>query len=167
MTPDAFAEYYERTFREVYRYISHAVLGDRALAEDLTQDTYASVVGAFRDGRAEVNSIPWVIGVARHKVIDHYRRSERERRRLVSVWAGEAMGGADDDADLDVDDPDRLLAIMRGVSPIHRLVLVLRFVDDLAVNDIARLLGRSVHATESLLVRARRELVRSYRGDES
>jgi CubicO group peptidase (beta-lactamase class C family) len=53
------------------------------------------------------------------------------------------------------------------VSPAHRLVLVLRFVDDLTVGEIARLIGRSIHATESLLVRARRELVLTYRGPQT
>jgi RNA polymerase sigma-70 factor (ECF subfamily) len=167
MTPDAFAEFYNRAFRDVYRYVFRAVLGDRALAEDLTQETFASVVKAVRDGRAEINSMPWMIGVARHKVIDHYRKAEGERRRLASVWAAEPSGADEELGDLDSEDPQRLLELLRDVSPIHRLVLVLRYVDDLAVDEIAKLVGRTVHATESLLVRARREFARQYRGVES
>lgn len=162
MTPDAFAEFYERTFRDVYRYVFRAVVGDRALAEDLTQETFAAVVKAFHEGRAEVDSMPWMIGVARHKVIDHYRKAESEQRRLATVWAERSTGSDEQEEDLDDQDPARLLEILRGVSPIHRLVLILRYVDDLAVTEVARSLGRSIHATESLLVRARRELVRSY-----
>ena len=40
----------------------------------------------------------------------------------------------------------------------YRVALVLRYVDELSVPDVARELGRSVHATESLLVRARAAL---------
>ena len=167
MTPDVFAEFYRRTFREVYRYVYRAVLGDRLLAEDLTQETFASVVRAVRDGRAEVNSIPWMIGVARHKVIDHYRKAESEQRRIEQVWVSAANVGDADVEDLDRDDPGGLLEILRDVSPAHRVVLVLRFVDDLTVGEIARLMGRSIHATESLLVRARRELVHTYHGPET
>jgi RNA polymerase sigma-70 factor (ECF subfamily) len=163
MTPDTFDEFYQRTFRDVYRYVFRAVVGDRALAEDLTQETFASVVKAFHEGRAEVDSMPWMIGVARHKVIDHYRKTESEQRRLATVWASRSVGSAEQDDALDDEDPARLLEILRGVSPAHRLVLILRYVDDLAVTDVARSLGRSIHATESLLVRARHELVRSYR----
>jgi RNA polymerase sigma-70 factor (ECF subfamily) len=167
MTPEVFAEFYQRTFREVYRYLYRAVLGDRMLAEDLTQETFASVVGAVRDGRAEVNSIPWMIGVARHKLVDHYRKTDSEHRRIEQVWG--SVPNVDDEhvEDLDREDPAALLEILRDVSPAHRLVLVLRFVDDLTVGEIARLIGRSIHATESLLVRARRELVLTYRGPQT
>ena len=162
MTPDAFNEFYQRTFRDVYRYVFRAVVGDRALAEDLTQETFAAVVNAFHAGRAEVDSMPWMIGVARHKVIDHYRKAEGEQRRLATVWAARSIESGTQEADLDDHDPARLLEILQGVSPIHRLVLILRYVDDLAVTEVARALGRSIHATESLLVRARQELVRNY-----
>jgi RNA polymerase sigma-70 factor (ECF subfamily) len=167
MTPDVFAEFYQRTFREVYRYVYRAVLGDRMLAEDLTQETFVSVVGAVRAGRAEVNSIPWMIGVARHKVIDHYRKGDSKQRRIEQVWVSAPNVDDAHVEDLDREDPAGLLEILRDVSPAHRLVLVLRFVDDLTVGEIARLIGRSIHATESLLVRARRELVHTYRGPET
>ena len=163
MTPDVFVEFYQRTFRVVYRYVFRAVLGDRALAEDLTQETFAAVVSAVRDGRAEVDSMPWMIGVARHKVIDHYRKAENEQRRLASVWGSGSTGPADQLDNFEDEEPGRILEILRGVSPIHRLVLVLRYVDDLTVTEIARSVDRSVHATESLLVRARHDLVRNYR----
>ena len=162
MTPDAFAEFYERTFRDVYRYVFRAVVGDRALAEDLTQETFAAVVTAFHEGRAEVDSMPWMIGVARHKVIDHYRKAESEQRRLATVWSERSNATIEQEEDLDDQDPARLLEILRGVSPIHCVALILRYVDDLAVTEVARSLGRSIHATESLLVRARHELVRNY-----
>ena len=167
LTPDAFAEFYQRTFRDVYRYVFRAVLGDRALAEDLTQETFAAVVSAVREGRAEVNSMPWMIGVARHKVIDHYRKAENEQRRLASVWGSGSKGSADQLDDFEDEEPGGILEILRGVSPIHRLVLVLRYVDDLEVREIARSVDRSVHATESLLVRARHDLKRKYQGVET
>jgi RNA polymerase sigma-70 factor (ECF subfamily) len=162
MTPATFDEFYQRTFRDVYRYVFRAVVGDRSLAEDLTQETFASVVKAFHEGRAEIDSMPWMIGVARHKVIDHYRKTESEQRRLASVWAERSDSSDELDWNLEDTDPARLLEILRGVSPIHRLVLILRYVDDLAVTEVAHAVGRSIHATESLLVRARRELVRCY-----
>jgi RNA polymerase sigma-70 factor (ECF subfamily) len=77
-SPDVFAAFYDSTVDEVYRYLLRAVLGDRALAEDLTQETFASVVLAVRDGRAEAYAIQCVIGVARHNLVDHYRNASRE-----------------------------------------------------------------------------------------
>ena len=64
VSPDAFAAFYDKAFSEVYRYLSAAVFGDQALAEDLTQETFASVVTAVRDGRAGSLTMPWLMGVA-------------------------------------------------------------------------------------------------------
>jgi RNA polymerase sigma-70 factor (ECF subfamily) len=167
LSPDASAEFYDRAFGEVYRYLCRAVLGNRALAEDLTQDTFASVVASVHAGHAELHSMPWVIGVARHKLIDHYRRTGSERRRMALVWAG-GLDSADDQlADLDRGNPQRVVDLLGELSSAHRLVLILRYVDELTIEEIANSLGRSVHATESLLVRARHALKSSYRKSEA
>ena len=157
-SPDACAQFYDRAFGDVYRYLCRAVLGDRALAEDLAQETFISVVAAERAGHAQLQSMPWVMGVARHKLADHYRRTCSENRRIALVWARDHPAGADDDDDLDRESPQRVLELLRELSPAHRLVLSFRYVDELSVEEIAQLLGRSVRATESLLVRARRAL---------
>jgi RNA polymerase sigma-70 factor (ECF subfamily) len=54
------------------------------------------------------------------------------------------------------------LAALQALRGQHRLALVLRYLDDLSVAEVARLLGKSVRATESLLVRARAALRAAY-----
>ncbi len=162
-SPDSFAAFYDATFDAVYRYLSRAVFGNRALAEDLTQETFASVVNSVRNESSVAQTLPWVIGVARHKLVDHYRNTAREERRLSLAWSS---GIGHDDQQLDefegVDSAD-LFSLMRQLTPDHRLILVLRYLDELSVEDAATEIGRSVHATESLLSRARQALTRSYR----
>jgi RNA polymerase sigma-70 factor, ECF subfamily len=161
MSPDPFAAFYDRAFADVYHYLSHAVLGNRSLAEDLTQETFAAIAKAITAGREEAQCMPWVMGVARHKLIDHYRHCEGERRHLALAWAngfGREDGQLDD---LGAAEPGRIVELLDELSPMHRLVLALRYLDDLTVDEIATAIGRSVRATESLLVRARRALTRS------
>lgn len=97
-SPATFAAFYDATFDAVYRYLSRAVFGNRALAEDLTQETYASVVNAVRGGSGAAQTLPWVIGVARHKFIDHYRSTAREQRRLSLAWSS-GIGRDDEQVD--------------------------------------------------------------------
>jgi len=62
--------------------------GDAVLAEDLTQETYvAAVCDMRRRGEASALSVPWVIAVARHKLVDHFRRLAREERKPTLVSA--------------------------------------------------------------------------------
>ena len=52
--------------------------------------------------------------------------------------------------------------LLDGLAPQHRAALTLRYLDGLSVPAVASVLGRTVDATEALLVRARRELRKAY-----
>ena len=65
ISPAAFAEFHDHAAREVFRYLARAVLGNRAGAEDLAQETFAAVVVAAKAGRPEALTMPWVMGVIR------------------------------------------------------------------------------------------------------
>jgi RNA polymerase sigma-70 factor, ECF subfamily len=158
LTRDQFSAFYGTAFGDVYRYLLRAVLGDHALAEDLTQETFAVAVVAARAGRSEALSLAWVRGVARHKVIDHYRKASRDKRRMSLVAAGSA--DVDDMQPLADQEPAAIVQALTGLSAEHRLVLVLKYLDDLSVVQIAAALGKSPQAVESLLARARRALSR-------
>jgi RNA polymerase sigma-70 factor (ECF subfamily) len=155
---EVFRRFYADASTVVYRYLVRATLGDRATAEDLTQETFAAVVLAARAGRTDALTIPWVMGIARHKLVDHYRRMERERRRLERLWTAaprlETVAGHGHDGGEIVD-------VLRRLSPEHRLVLVLRYYEELSAEQIATTIGRSVHATNSLLSRARTAFART------
>lgn len=159
ISPAAFIEFYDHALDEVFRYLARSVLGNRAAAEDLTQETFAAAALAARAGREEALTMPWVMGVARHKLIDHYRRVARDERHLAQAWADTS-----ESAELDVLDRTDLtvvLEMLRDLSPEHRLVLILKYVDELSTQEIATMLDRSLPATKSLLSRARRALVGS------
>lgn len=126
--------------------------GDRALAEDLTADTFLAAATAVRSGSAPVPTTGWLTGIARHKLADHWRRMEREERALRRVYGGEAPQVDPWDVRIDRIRARQVLARLR---PQHRAALTLRHVDGLSVPEVAAHLGRTVHATEALLVRAR------------
>jgi RNA polymerase sigma-70 factor (ECF subfamily) len=58
-----------------------------------------------------------------------------------------------------------VLGRLAMLPPLYRAVLVLRYVDDLPVGEVAAVIGRDVGATNSLLARARGQLRRIGRGD--
>ncbi|MEY2583639.1 MAG: polymerase sigma-70 factor, subfamily [Ilumatobacteraceae bacterium] len=160
--PAAFTAFYDRSVTEVFRYFYKAGAGDRRLAEDLTQETFMAAVRAFQSGHVETMTINWLIVVARHKLIDHYRRRSREERKLTLAWSEQSVHDDESPLGFAVDEAEAL-TLLDCLSPIHRLVLVLRYLDDLAVSEVAESIGRSVSATESILVRARQSLSRKLR----
>jgi RNA polymerase sigma-70 factor (ECF subfamily) len=150
--PAAFRAFYAEALPIVYSFLYHRVGGRRVVAEDLTQETFMAAVREIK-GRARVEApVPWVMGIAKHKLLDHYRREEREERRLALAFAAETDETWPDPAE--TSDADALDALGR-VPPAQRAALALRYLDGLSVPEVAYALGRSVHATESLLVRGR------------
>ncbi|MBI3225494.1 MAG: sigma-70 family RNA polymerase sigma factor [Mycolicibacterium cosmeticum] len=140
---------YDEALPVVYGYFVRRC-GDRGTAEDLTSETFLAAMDAARKPAPPPITVPWLIGVARHKLADHYRRR-------FSVPVGEVPETADpvDDWDAEL---DRIVAeaVLARLPEHHRTVLALRYMDDRTVPECAELIGRTVHATEALLVRARR-----------
>lgn len=133
--------------------------GDRAVAEDLASDVVLRAVRETKRTGAVVTPA-WLMTVARNRLVDHWRSAAREERRLRLAWS-------DRDPDEWTDDgspmePEAVNEVMRRMRPDHQAVLSLRYLDGLSVPEVAEALDRSVHATESLLVRARRAFRTSY-----
>ena len=82
-------ELYDSALPEVYGYLL-ARCGARALAEDLTAETFLAAVTACRRTPPPLPSTGWLIGIARHKLVDHWRAVEREQRGLRAVAEPEA-----------------------------------------------------------------------------
>jgi RNA polymerase sigma-70 factor, ECF subfamily len=137
--------------------------GSVAVAEDLTAETFMAAVAAVRRRHVQEVSLPWLVSVARHKLVDHWRRVAREQRGLSAV---EQEQDPVDDPWEDVLDVDAAHAALSRLAGPQRLALTLRYLDGLSVPEVAEHLGRSVHATETLLVRARAALRRVYEEEE-
>ena len=154
----AFLDFYDDALPQVYGYLARRC-GPATLAEELTAETFLAAVDAARRDDPPPISMPWVIGVARHKLADHWRRQARDERRL-SVLAGESTDEADPwDEELDA---VRVRHVLDELAVQHRAALTLRYLDDLPVPEVAALLGRTVHATEALLVRSRAAFRQAY-----
>lgn len=152
-TPDqrrALVDLYDSALADVYGYLASRC-GSASLAEDLTSETFLAAVDAVRRGAVPELTVAWLIGVARHKLVDHWRRQEREQR--VSERADPPSATTDDwDVRLDVMAAHETLGELGGH---HRSALTLRYLDGLPVREVAQTLGRTEGATEVLLVRAR------------
>ena len=124
---------YDEALPVVYGYFVRRC-GDRGTAEDLTSDTFLAAMDAARKADPPPIGVPWLLGVARHKLADHYRR----RSDRFTIPVAELPESADDidgwDAEL-----DRIVAesVLAQLSATHRAVLALRYMDDRSVPECA------------------------------
>jgi RNA polymerase sigma-70 factor (ECF subfamily) len=152
---DPVAAIYHRALPHVYGYLLSRC-GDVALAEDLAAETFMAAVDAAAKPDPPRIAVPWLIGVARHKLADYWRRSAREESTRVAAEA--RAGAALDDPWDEWLDTEAAYTALRSLSAPQRAALTLRYLDGLPVADVAAHLGRSLHATETLLVRSRAAL---------
>ncbi|CAN5837054.1 sigma-70 family RNA polymerase sigma factor [soil metagenome] len=149
---------YDQALPVVYGYFIRRC-GDRGTAEDLTSETFLAAMDATRKQHPPPITIPWLVGVARHKLADHYRRRHDRFTTPVAELPEPVAVENNWEAEL-----DRIVAesVLARLSEPHRVVLALRYMDDRSVPECAELIGRTVHATEALLVRARRAFKQQY-----
>jgi RNA polymerase sigma-70 factor, ECF subfamily len=149
---------YDDALPHVYGYLLSRC-GQATLAEDLTAETFLAAVDAVRGAKDPPLTRSWLIGVARHKLADHWRRRARDERLRDAL---EQDPEPDDDPwDVRLDQL-RASEVLAALGPHHRLALTLRYVDGLPVAEVAEVLDRTPKATEALLVRARAAYRRVY-----
>lgn len=142
----------------LYGYFYPRVGGNRAQAEDLTQDT---MLAAVRSGAAPHDAedrTRWLFHIARNKLIDHYRRTARERDALGARLDVDEPGTHPGLPDLNLESlpiREEVIATLADINPRFRAAIVLKYFDGCDTATVAEALFLSESATTSLLARAR------------
>lgn len=144
-----------RCAADVYRSLAPTVLGYLRSQripepEDVLGDVFLHVaerIGRFRGDDAELRR--WVFTITRRRVIDSWRR--RSARPALAVVAMPEVAAVQ--PEIEGADP-ALIAALGALTPDQRDVVLLRFVADLPLQDVARITGRPVGAVKALQHRA-------------
>jgi RNA polymerase sigma-70 factor, ECF subfamily len=156
MTEAEFLAFYDAHLDAAFRYASVLCGWDRPRAEDLVQDAFIEIVRRLRSGSLGQPTEALLILTVRHRFLDRLRSSQREARRLQLV-RDRQPGEASDEAPNERLN-ERLGEAIATLADDQRAAIVLHHLDGFPVAEVARELGRSVSATQSLLARARRNL---------
>jgi RNA polymerase sigma-70 factor (ECF subfamily) len=153
----AVTAFVRRTQPEVWRVCAR--LGDRAEADDLTQEVYLRALPALARFRGDASARTWLLQIARHVCADHARRSVRRRALLGRVGARPDDDAAPDrSGEVDLDD-----AIAR-LDDDRRAAFVLTQVAGLSYAEAAEVCEVPVGTIRSRVARARADLVDSLAG---
>ena len=142
-SPGAFEVLYQRHWTPLVR-LAFLMTGSRELAEDVVQDAFVGLQRAW-------STVDLPPAYLRRSVVNGVRgqmrrQSTAERRFPLSVV---------EDVDADTEDPedDRLWRLLGRLPDRQRHALVLRYYQDLAIEDVARLLDCPLGTAKSLIHR--------------
>jgi RNA polymerase sigma-70 factor, ECF subfamily len=141
----------------VFNYVLRLVGGDRALAEDLTQEVFLRVYQGLPKFSLRSKFTTWLFQVTKNRVLDELRATERRPRALVAL---------DDIAPLEVlDQPverleeiDALWRAVENLSTDLKMALLLRDVVGLSYTEIADALEVTLATVKWRIYKAREEV---------
>ena len=153
MTEEAFRAFYDRTARPVWGYLAR-LTGDRALADDLLQETFYRFLrsGASHESEAHRrNSL--------FKIATNLARDAHRRRRVLPFFAAELPDvPSGDDLSGRFERSTDVGRAMRGLKPRDRAMLWLAYAEGSSHQEIAGVMGVKTGSVKLLLFRARRRL---------
>lgn len=153
-----FGEFYQGCYSRVVTLVA-VLLGDQHEAEDVAQEAFARALGRWPLLRTYDVPEAWVRKVAFRLAIDASRRIRRQRllsRRMAGAGTRDGHAAAPPGEQLQYSE---VAAALAGLPMTLREVIVLHYVADLPVEQIAREFGMSSGTVKSRLVAGRRRLV--------
>lgn len=152
---DAFGQLYERHVQSVFRFI-YSHIDNHSDAEDLTEEVFLRVWRALSRYRERgVPFIAFLIRIARNVVIDYYRSTKRENLNLPledTVVAG-SKAKLDENI-IQSQESSEVRTMLANLKDEYRMVLVLRFINEMSPDEIAEVMGKSSGAVRVIQHRA-------------
>jgi RNA polymerase sigma-70 factor (ECF subfamily) len=153
--PAALGMLYDQYVERIYAYIYHRV-GQADLAEDLTGQVFMRMLEAVRTGRGWRTSFSgWLYRIAHNLVIDHYRRKHRatfvdiDDAAPVQAQIGDPVRSTENQYER-----DRLRVALAKLTEEQSQVISLRFLEDLSIAEVAKIMERTEGAVKALQYRA-------------
>ena len=157
--PDLLDRLIEQYQNRLYRYLLF-LTGNPALAEDLFQETWIRVMERGHQYNAKCKFESWLFAIARNLVIDASRR-----KKMASL---EDLGNPESEQPYDPPDDQAVSALqllvareneqaiqvsLLNIAPYYREVLLLRFHEELSLEEIAEVLSTPISTVKSRLYR--------------
>ncbi len=150
---DAFRVIHDRYRTRLLAYIRQMLARSNPDAEDVLQDVFVRAYGGLRANGRELSLRPWLYRIAHNRCVDELRRPPAPAPDPVEV-----APAATSDPVLESEKREslrRLIIDIRRLPDQQRSALLMREMSGMAYTEVAGVLGLSVPAVKSLLVRAR------------
>jgi RNA polymerase sigma-70 factor (ECF subfamily) len=143
--PAAFGELYDRHFLQIYRFV-YSRVRDQTVAEDVTSEVFVKAlrsIGRYQDTGRPFSA--WLYQISVNAVNDRFRASRTfedidEQRDLTS-------GGPS------IEEMRRIWGVVETLPKQQRMAMVLKFQEDMKIEDIAQVMGKTPGAVKLLIHR--------------
>lgn len=159
--PESYGQLYDLYVEKIYRFI-YFKIGNRQEAEDLTSEVFLKTWNHINEDRGVESFSGLLYRIARNVVIDWYR--ERAREPVIVSLETEIESGENNVADnwfkqMDLKmETQAILQAVKKMKQEYQEVIMLRYVDELSIEEISEVIKKKNLATRVLLHRATQKL---------
>lgn len=152
-----FSQLYDQYVDKIYRFIFLKV-SSQEIAEDLTSETFLRGWKTFKNPTDIENPSAFLYRIARNLVIDYYRQKDQKKTVLIdNLSIVDPRPNLEEKAVLR-SDFDIIKANLGSLKEDYQTIIIWRYLDDLSIPEIAKMLQRSEEATRVMLHRALKKL---------
>ncbi len=148
---DAFGVLYERYVGRIYNYVYYRT-GDPFDAEDLTARVFYRAmrhIGNYRNQGLPLSA--WLYRIAHNLVANWHRDNSRRKEIPLEDGLNTHRNGNHPEYELlESEEQERLLWVMRSLTPERQQLIILKFVEHLSNAEIGQIMGRTEGAIKSL-----------------
>ncbi len=161
---NALLKFYRTYAPQIRRHIAHKI-HDPSDVEEVLQDTLYAFLESIRDFTYAASIRTYVFSICRHKIADYYRKREIKHAVFSRIPQLEAliMPLVSSEEKLDAELMSKNVVQTLGrLMPAYKDVLSLRYIDGMAVSDVAQKLALTVKSAECKLFRAKKAFVKAF-----
>ncbi len=155
---------YERYVQKVLFKVKTLVGGGKQVSEDLTHDIFIRIFTKLHQFRQDSKFSLWVYRISMNSCYDYLRK---KKQMIEKEWS------QDLEQEIEIDDEFELKVLreikiaemeqlLQELSTSDRVLLMMKYGDDLKVREMAQLLGKGESAIKMQLKRARKKLLTRY-----
>lgn len=154
--PEAFGQLYDVYVKQIYRFVYFKV-SSREEAEDVTADVFLKTWNYLRENK-EVKSFSGLLyRVARTAIIDVYRSRAKEPQLMNDEMDVTDGGAWYKKLEIKIEN-EKLIQALKKLKQEYQEIIILRFVDELELDEIAEIMGKGSVAVRVTLHRALKKL---------
>jgi RNA polymerase sigma-70 factor (ECF subfamily) len=164
----AAAEFVSRYTDRIYAYVFARLMPRTEQAEDLVQEVFLAAWERLQEYRGQASLESWLLGIARHKVEDHYRARLRKLVPLEDEPRAARENAVLPDWDERLDEErlrERTVRVLAALPEHYRMALLWRYWENCPMHEMAVRTGKTEKAIERLLARARSQFRREWQND--
>lgn len=168
-----FDELYNKYHQDLFQFLFYMVR-NREEAEDMVQEVYIRVMKSYDRFKGQSSEKTWLFSIAKNVAIDHFRKQRGWKERLYDKFDWDHWQIKDDtplpeEMAINKEDLHHLLQCLTTCNTNHRMVLIMRYLNEFSIAETAATLKWSeskVKTTQHRALKSLKEKMEAYKGKE-